>query len=78
MDTKIVSIGNSQGVRLPKHLLDACDLRLNQRIRITAEAGRIVIAPVRTPRSGWDLMFDGAENEPDLLEGIPESESLDD
>lgn len=78
METKIVAIGNSQGVRLPKHMLDACHLSLNQAIKIDVDGGRLVISPAKKPREGWELMLDGAENESNLLEDIPLSEALDD
>jgi antitoxin MazE len=78
MESKIVAIGNSQGVRLPKHMLDACHLSLNQPIKIDVDGGRLVISPAKKPREGWELMLDGAENEPDLLAGIPLNEALDD
>ena len=78
METKIVTIGNSQGVRLPKQMLEECHLSLNQPIRIVVEDGRLVISPLRKPREGWEQLLDGAENEPDLLADIPLDEALDD
>ena len=78
METKIVAIGNSQGVRLPKHILDQCHLSLNQPIKVDVEGGRLVISPAKKPREGWELMLDGAENEPDLLAGMPLGEAWDD
>jgi len=78
METKIVAIGNSQGIRLPKHLLEECHLSVNQAVRVNVETGRLVISPARKPREGWEAMLAGAENEPDLLEGIPADEAWDD
>jgi len=77
METKIVVIGNSQGVRLPKHLLEECHLSVNQAVRIDVDTGRLVISPAKKPREGWESMLAGAENEPDLLEGIPIGEAWD-
>lgn len=51
MKTRIVSIGNSQGVRIPKPLLEEAGLEGD--VELHAEHGRIVIASARHPRSGW-------------------------
>jgi len=48
---RIVRIGNSRGVRLPKALIDQADL--SEEVEIHAEPGRIVVAAVRRPRAGW-------------------------
>lgn len=51
MRAKIVRIGNSQGVRLPRPLLEQSGL--SGEVELTAEAGQIVIAAPRVARSGW-------------------------
>jgi antitoxin MazE len=38
--------GNSLGVRLPAAVARAAGLRLDQRVRVSAEAGRVTIEPV--------------------------------
>ena len=43
MQTTIVKWGNSQGVRLPKYLLDSANLSDNDTVDITVEAGIIFI-----------------------------------
>ena len=48
---RLVAIGNSQGVRIPKPLLEQAGL--SGEIELHAEHGRIVIASVRTARAGW-------------------------
>jgi antitoxin MazE len=48
---RIVAIGNSQGVRIPKPLLEQAGLAGDVELR--AEAGRIVIAPLSRARAGW-------------------------
>jgi len=48
---RIVAIGNSQGVRIPKPLLEHAGLAGDVELR--AEDGRIVIASVRAARAGW-------------------------
>lgn len=51
MRTRIVRIGNSQGVRLPKLLLEQAGL--SDEVELTATAGQIVIAAPRVARAGW-------------------------
>ncbi len=51
MKSRIVRIGNSRGVRLPKALLD--ETQLGDEIEVQAAPGRIVIRKANRPRSGW-------------------------
>ena len=55
MKTRIVAIGNSQGVRIPKLLLEQAGL--SGAVEISAEDGSLVIRPVRKPRDGWADAF---------------------
>lgn len=48
---RIVSIGNSHGVRIPKPLLEQAGL--DGDVELHAEHGRIVIAAARSARAGW-------------------------
>ena len=51
VNTKIVRIGNSRGVRIPRPLLDEAGLDGGVRLSVT-EAG-ILIEPLSAPREGW-------------------------
>jgi antitoxin MazE len=51
MKARIVRIGNSQGVRLPKPLIEQAGLGLE--VLLHAEPGRIVIESSPQPRAGW-------------------------
>jgi antitoxin MazE len=51
MKTRIVRIGNSQGVRLPRPLLEQAGL--GEDVVLRATPGRIVIEAARAPRAGW-------------------------
>jgi antitoxin MazE len=55
MKTKIVRIGNSQGVRIPRLLLEQTGLK--GEVEITVEHDSLVIRPVKRPRQGWDAAF---------------------
>ena len=50
MQTTIVKWGNSQGVRLPKFLLESANFTDNDTVDITAEGDIIVIRKVPTKR----------------------------
>ena len=49
--TRIVRIGNSRGIRVPKVLLDQA--QLPDEVELHAEPGRLVVQGVRRPRTGW-------------------------
>lgn len=51
MKARIVRIGNSRGVRLPKVLIDQANL--SEEVELRAAPGRIVLEAVRRPREGW-------------------------
>jgi antitoxin MazE len=51
MKARIVRIGNSQGVRLPRPLLEQAGL--GEDVVLRATPGRIVIEAARAPRAGW-------------------------
>ena len=55
MKTRIVKIGNSHGIRIPKLLLDQLDL--GEEVEITAQHDQLVIRPVRRPRYNWEEQF---------------------
>ncbi len=49
--TRIVRIGNSRGIRVPKALLEQAELPVE--VELYAEPGRLVVRAVRGARSGW-------------------------
>jgi antitoxin MazE len=49
--TRIVRIGNSRGIRIPKLLLDQA--RLPDEVELRAEPGRLIVRGRRRPRAGW-------------------------
>ncbi|PYM17656.1 MAG: AbrB/MazE/SpoVT family DNA-binding domain-containing protein [Candidatus Rokuibacteriota bacterium] len=49
--TRIVRIGNSRGIRIPKILLDQA--QLPDDVELHAEPGRLVVQGTRRPRTGW-------------------------
>ncbi len=55
MKTRIVRIGNSQGVRIPKPLLDQAGLSGDVEL-VPADQG-LLIRPVSMARAGWSEAF---------------------
>lgn len=53
--TRIVKIGNSQGVRIPKLLLD--QTTLGEQVELEVQEGQIVIREARALRADWDEQF---------------------
>jgi antitoxin MazE len=52
MKTRLVRIGNSRGVRIPKPLLEQAGLEDEVELRVVEDG--IVIASAREPRAGWE------------------------
>ena len=53
--TRIVKVGNSRGVRLPKVVLDQAGL--GDEVEMHVEEGRVLIRPARRPRARWADQF---------------------
>ena len=51
MRARIVRIGNSRGLRIPKPILDQAGLE--DEVELTVEGDRLVIQPAHRPRAGW-------------------------
>ncbi len=74
MRTKIVRVGNSQGIILNKSLL--LQYGLKEEVEIHPQQEGLLITPVSKPaREGWDQQFktaiaQGHIPEPEILEGF--------
>ncbi len=68
MKAKLVQIGNSRGIRLPKPMIE--EAKLNDEVDIHVKEGAIIITSSLNPRSGWaesaKLLHDRKED--DLLD----------
>lgn len=66
MKTRIIQIGNSRGIRIPKVLLEQSGL--GEKVELKAEKEKIIIKPIKKTREGWAEAFkEMAENEDDEL-----------
>jgi antitoxin MazE len=70
MKTRVVRIGNSRGIRIPKLLLEQTGLP--EEVEITAEGESLVIRPAKRPRAGWAAAFEEMARRGDdvLLDGV--------
>ncbi len=64
MTTSIQKWGNSQGIRIPKYLLDAAKLTISDKIEIRAESDKLIIekaAPISEHKTIKELFagYDG-------------------
>jgi antitoxin MazE len=65
MKTQIIRIGNSQGIRIPKVLLEEAGMGGDVELEICS--GGILIRNINKPRSNWDTVFSSfAEAEDDI------------
>lgn len=55
MKSRLVRIGNSRGIRIPKPLIDQTGLKDD--VEIVVRGNTLVIIPARPPRAGWEKAF---------------------
>ena len=53
--TRIIKMGNSKGVRIPKPILE--QLALGEEVELLVRGDELVIRPGKRPRSGWEDQF---------------------
>lgn len=53
--TRIIKMGNSVGVRIPKPILE--QLALGEEVELSVQGDQLVIRPAKRPRQGWDEQF---------------------
>jgi antitoxin MazE len=64
--TRIVKIGNSQGIRIPKPLLEQSGI--SEEVEIEVRDGSLVVRGIAHPRAGWEEAFTAmAEHNDDVL-----------
>jgi antitoxin MazE len=55
MKISLVKIGNSQGIRIPKALIEQCGF--SDEIELQVKGNALVLRPARPSRQGWDEAF---------------------
>ncbi len=75
MRVRVIKIGNSQGLRIPKPILEQTGIR--DEVEIEVEQDRIIIRPVKNAREGWDTAFrtmaERGDDEPLIGEAVAEA-----
>lgn len=79
MHTRLIRVGNSQGIVLPKKLLQQYHLSGEVDLRPTPE-GLLITPVIRIARQNWDAQMQaalaaGQEPEGELLEGFSDIDS---
>lgn len=66
MRARVVKIGNSQGIRIPKTLLEQTGI--NNDVELDVDKDKIIIRPISNPRQGWENAFKAmSDNHDDTL-----------
>ena len=74
---RIIRIGNSRGLRVPKALIELAEL--SDEVELRAEPGRLIVQAVRGPRVGWaDAAKQMRAAGEDLLLDAPTASRFDD
>ena len=61
MKTRIIRIGNSRGIRIPKPLLEQTGL--TEEVEVIVDGGDIILRSTRRPRAGWSAAFRRSSDE---------------
>lgn len=77
METRIIKIGNSKGLRLSKTILEKYNI--TDKVQLILEKGHIILKPIANPRKNWGNDFKSmSENGDDkpLMNDVFEDENL--
>ncbi len=55
MRVRVIKIGNSQGIRIPKPILEQTGIM--EDVELEVEKNQIIIRPISKPRAGWENAF---------------------
>ncbi len=65
MRARVVKIGNSQGIRIPKPLLEQTGIM--GEVELEVDQNQIIIRPILNPRAGWENAFVSMAEENDVV-----------
>lgn len=64
MKAQLIPIGNSQGLRIPKPLIQHCGFQ--KTVEIEVKGNQLIISPIPQSRQGWNETFaEMSENQDD-------------
>ena len=70
METKITKIGNSQGIIIPKAIMEQCGL--TGKVNLEVKDNRLIVSQIAdNPRQGWSeaIIAAGVDEQDELLMG---------
>lgn len=77
METQIIKIGNSKGLRLSKTILEKYNIQ--DKVELILEKEQIILKPISQPRQGWEESFKEMRANGDdglLIDDVFEDESF--
>lgn len=77
METSIIRIGNSKGLRLSKTILEKYNIK--DKVELIFEKGQIILKPISKPRNNWEKKFKEMAEQGDdkiLMNEVFEDENL--
>lgn len=66
MKVKIIQIGNSQGIRIPKKMLEESGIVDEADLEICTEG--ILLRNVQKPRSNWETLFAAGDEDEETID----------
>tara|TARA_R100000789_G_scaffold99649_1_gene106792 strand:- start:317 stop:562 length:246 start_codon:yes stop_codon:yes gene_type:complete len=78
METSIIKIGNSKGLRLSKTILEKYNIK--EKVELILEKGQIILRPIQKPRKDWEIEFEKMRSNDDdrlLMNDVFDDENLD-
>ena len=78
METSIIKIGNSKGLRLSKTILEKYNIK--EKVELILEKGQIILRPIEKPRKDWEIEFEKMRLNNDdrlLMNDVFDDENLD-
>jgi len=67
-EVDLINIGNSKGVRLPKHLIEACGFE--NTILLDFQDGQLILSAKKKNRENWEKKFNDKHSKKEELEFI--------
>lgn len=77
LELQIGKWGNSLGIRLPKHVLEALDLSVKDKIICTVKNGKVILKPVRKSKYILEELLEKVDEPSEEISwGKPEGEEV--
>ena len=55
MKSKVIKVGNSKGILLPKHIIKVYEIQDEVQIELREDC--IVLTPLKDPKSNWESLY---------------------